>query len=140
MNLTGRWIGETQGCETRTHHWVIIQRGNYLNLYTRWEDEPHLQHIFESILSQDNSFTIHTSYGDFLALITEKQGFIVHQWVFKQIENYMVPAYDVVFRRKDNGFKIVIYRLWFQFLLFVRTINRSLGTRIAQNDPFLLIK
>jgi hypothetical protein len=77
MNLTGRWIGETQGCKTESHYWLLAQQGNMLNIYTRWESESHLRKFSEWVILGNNSFTIETVQGDFEAVLTNSQSFTV---------------------------------------------------------------
>jgi len=37
--FSGRWIGETQGCEMPAHIWEIAQHGTLLVISMRWENE-----------------------------------------------------------------------------------------------------
>lgn len=140
MNLTGRWIGETQGCKTELHYWLLVQQGNTLSLYTRWEGELHLRKFSEWVILGNNSFTIETRQGDFEAALTSPQSFTVPKWVPEWEDNKPIPKYDVVFQRKDTGIKQMAYRMLISFLVSIRTAMRLFGLSNVFSDPVLLIK
>jgi hypothetical protein len=140
MNLAGRWIGETQGCETPSHHWVIVQQGNLIDIYTRWDYQSHLDLFAVDVPLKSNSFTLRTPYGDFEAVLANPNRFMICKWVFDTDGEEVVPKHDVLFQRKDGGVKRAIYALLLNFLLSGRTATRMFGLANVFIDPILLLR
>ena len=130
MNLTGRWVGKTLGCETRLHQWVIIQHGDFLNIYSRWDDEPRLRLYNRWVIVRGKIFTLYTTDGEYQARIRNPESFIVLGWIRE--------TYNVVFQRKDKGAKAVFYRILLRTLLAMREGLQRLGN--ATSDPVLLVR
>jgi hypothetical protein len=97
MNLTGRWIGETQGSETQRRRWVIIQQGGRLKVLTRWDSELGWGCYPGSKAVGDHAFVVTTGWGDYRATPQGDGSLIVSRWV--------ADTHDVVFRRQDAGAK-----------------------------------
>jgi hypothetical protein len=101
MDLTGVWIGETIGIKQRTHHWIIIQRGDSLRFYTRWEDEDSFVN-FGGFFTAPDSFKIRSMEGHHSEIINENQ-FEIMQWIYRLKGTELVPHYDVAFQRRETG-------------------------------------
>ncbi len=129
MNLTGRWIGETQGLCTEEHHWTIIQQGARLNLYTRWESEPRLSLYSPWLTLHEQSFVVETARGDHQAQIQTQDSFIVLEWID--------DSYNVLFRRQDLGLKRVMYQLLLKVLVMIRDSRLRYCWNRSAIDPVL---
>ena len=116
VNLTGRWIGETQGCETQSHHWVIVQRGIFLDIYTRWESEAALMFFGCCWKMPDGQpLVIPTADGAYQAEMQDANTFLIYNWVGN--------TYNALFRRKDTGVKRIYYQVLLNVLITMRNRN-----------------
>ncbi len=140
MNLTGRWIGQTQGKEGPLHYWLIVQHGNSIDLYTRWDFEPHLAIYAKWLPLQGNSFFIETCYGETEASVTHPTRFLVPKWVCERDGDYLIPTYDVVFNRLDKGFHQIRYRILIGLLTSLKTVGHLFGLHKIFDDPMILLK
>lgn len=140
MELTGRWIGETQGTQTLLHHWAFVQQGQSLNVYTRWAGESKLENFFALTKPDNNTtFTLKTGHGDFEASLINSQSFIVPKWVWVQEGDKLIPKFDVIFHRRDSGVQELYYSILLHLLLFVRGFLQVSGLGKSFKDPLLLI-
>jgi hypothetical protein len=139
LGLTGRWLGETEGTETLLHFWALVQKGNYLNIYTRWEGETHLEIFAALVKPENNSFTLETGHGKFEATLINSQRFIIPKWVWVQEGNKFIPKYDVVFYKRDGGTRELYYGVLLHVLLFIRGFLHMSGLCNFFKDPLLLI-
>lgn len=140
MNLTGRWIGQTQGKETERHRWLFVQHGQHLDLYTRWEYE-HLWHAhFEGDVLDSNHIAIACSGEDRYGTVTDSSQVSIHKWLWEQEGEQWVPTYDVVFLRQDNGFKKHTYSLLINILILIKVVGKIFGLQRVFYDPIILLK
>jgi hypothetical protein len=93
--FSGRWIGETQGWEMPAHIWDIIDRGSYLYIVTRWEDETHVATFYGQLLPDEDAFLI----GQSKAMRVDAQHFWIPEWDTNDTRGGVGPNYDVVFSR-----------------------------------------
>ena len=95
IRFSGRWIGETQGCEMPAHVWEIAQHGTFLTISARWEDETFVSRMTARVLADEPAFMI----GDYKAKLVDPQHFIIPEWDTNDKRGGVGPAYDVVFSR-----------------------------------------
>lgn len=105
MDLTGVWIGKTTGATTLSHHWIIVQEGLALDIYTRWENDNSFAHegVFRGLMGADNLFKIKRigdmAYGEIL----NEDHFKVLQWVYGLFKDgTQMPYFDVLFHRSHS--------------------------------------
>ncbi|HSD83005.1 MAG TPA: hypothetical protein VLG46_04065, partial [Anaerolineae bacterium] len=77
MNLTGRWIGQTQEKDTERHMWLFVQRGQHFDLYTRWESEYLWRAHFKGDMLESKHFIISSWEEDRYGTITDSDQIIV---------------------------------------------------------------
>lgn len=108
--FTGRWIGETQGCDSPAHVWEIAQRGRHLTIETRWENDTRGARMFGQAQDHEPSFTI----GDKQAVLVDAQHFIIRGWDTNDIRNRTGPNYDVVFSRPGIA-ELSAHAVWLKY-------------------------
>ena len=105
--ITGIWMGETIGAETKAHHWIIVQTHQTLDIYTRWQDEDRFPERgkYKAFMGANKVFRMQyvsqTGYG----VILNEKSFKMLQWVWALLNGTSVPYYDVLFQRFDGGLK-----------------------------------
>jgi hypothetical protein len=77
------------------HIWEITQRGTFLSISARWEDETFVSHMTGHVLAEEPAFTI----GDHKAVLVDPQHFVIAGWDTNDKRGGEGPAYDVVFSR-----------------------------------------
>jgi hypothetical protein len=120
VNLTGRWIGQTQGLSTPFHHWFIYQRGKNVHIFARWKEEGVINHFQGWAVKDEGRFHIHAR-GDVRVSLQNDYSFIVPGWVgrFDEPEDDEEHrTYDVVFYRRDRGWKKFGYNLWIRLFTY----------------------
>jgi hypothetical protein len=140
MNLTGRWIGETQEKNTERHRWLFVQRGQRLDIYTRWEFEDLWQARFTGDLLENNNLAIACSGEGHQGIVTDSGQVIIYKWLGEQMGEQWVPTYDVVFLRQDNGVKRQVYNFLINALIFAKTVGKTFGLQRVFYDPVILLK
>ena len=103
MDLTGVWIGETIGYQMKRHHWLIIQKDNVLEFYTRWDDESSFAHFLGVFNDEKDSFIMATLYRQASEIVNENY-FEIIGWLPAKKGEEIVPYYDVAFQRRETGF------------------------------------
>jgi len=93
--FSGRWIGETQGCEMPAHVREIDQHGTLLTISMRWENEATSSRMYARVLADAPAFTI----GDHTATLVDPQHFIIPEWDTNDARGGAGLDYDVVFSR-----------------------------------------
>jgi len=99
LQFTGRWIGETVGCESAAHIWEVTQRGQRLDIQTRWEGETQVTSMSARLRPDGKSFTINTSRRKFNGPLIDAQHFVIWEWDTNDIRGYEGPHFDVIFAR-----------------------------------------
>jgi hypothetical protein len=95
LHLAGRWIGETQGCDSPAHLWEIEQQGDRLIIRTRWESGRNETRLDGRLIPDEAAFRI----GTMRAVLVDALHFVVPGWDTNDIRGGVGPAYDVVFSR-----------------------------------------
>lgn len=123
------------------HYWLMVQQGDKLSIYTRWQDEAVTQVVFEAIiLDSKNAFKIQTDGGTFEAQL-QSSGFIVLKWVLEQQEDgRWLPTYDATFRPRDSAGKKLFYHVLTSFLSSTYTAFRLFGLGGLIGNPLMLIR
>lgn len=91
----GRWIGETQGCDSPGHHWEISHSGRWLRVDTTWEGQQATNYFLAEIVPERPELTL----GRFTAVLISPQHFVIIGWDTNDTRNHEGPAYDVIFSR-----------------------------------------
>src|SRR5688572_8540717 len=105
MDLTGVWTGETLGETTPTHHWIIVQDNQTLDIYTRWEDENTFNNgrIFKALMGANNLFRIQVSRKEFYGVVLNEDSFKMLHWKRGWHDGKWQPIFDVLFQRVNTG-------------------------------------
>lgn len=93
--FSGRWVGETQGCEMPAHIWEISQHGASLVISMRWENESSASRVHARVLPDEAAFMI----DEHKATLVDPQHFIIPGWDTNDTRGGEGLAYDVVFSR-----------------------------------------
>jgi hypothetical protein len=93
--FSGRWVGETQGCEMPAHIWEIAQHGALLVISMRWENETSASRMNARVLPDEPAFMI----GEHKATLVDPQHFIIPGWDTNDARGGEGADYDVVFSR-----------------------------------------
>jgi hypothetical protein len=93
--FSGRWVGETQGCDMPAHIWEIIPRGDFLFINTRWENETRTVVLHGELIPGEDAFRINS----FKATLVDPQHFLIPGWDTNDKRGGVGPAFDVVFSR-----------------------------------------
>lgn len=103
MNATlfeGRWVGETQECDSPAHLWHIRARGSWVQIETVWEGHATIGRPMRcDLLPDQNSFAIETDDKTFHALLLDPQHFVIEGWDTNDMRDNKGRDYDVVFSR-----------------------------------------
>ena len=127
MNFTGRWIGETQGCESEEHRWVIVQQGSTLTVLMRWDSEIGWGAYPGKVALGNQTFVVSTGRGDYQAAPQDNETFVVSRWV--------ADRHDVVFRRQDAGVVRLIAGVVLRALNAFAFRRWRDARRVEQNAP-----
>lgn len=130
--FTGRWIGETQGCERPAHLWEITPHQfspNLLYVATQRENNPGVTNLVAHLRGED-SFAINPNTGlwalkparsmilshtsDFKAVLVDPQHFIIPGWDTNEVRNNEGPDYDVVFSRPGLA-ELAAHEVWLKY-------------------------
>lgn len=95
LGLRGRWIGETQGCDSLAHIWDITVQGLLVRIETRWEGEERAERMTGRLQITPPGFAL----GDVRAMLIDPQHFWIPGWDTPDTRGGQGPAYDVVFSR-----------------------------------------
>jgi|GEM_PF-6879465 len=103
MDLTGVWTGETIGVKTRTHHWIIVQQDNMLDIYTRWQNARTFEDdaIFKAALRTEKVFEVLNVQADSYGEISDTDNFRMLRWVWGLHNGKLIPMFDVQFQRSQ---------------------------------------
>jgi len=102
-DLTGAWQGHTIGIDTSTAHlWLIMQRGNQVDCFTRWEDETTIGEHFKGYISQENILYLYSPNHDAHGITVDKDHWQMKKWVYAIVNKKRVPYYDVDFVRREG--------------------------------------
>jgi hypothetical protein len=97
-DLTGFWIGETQGKYTRVHEWLLTQRGERLFIQTRWAGERGRVNYTGRVLADQRAIRLESA--GYIARTTGHI-FVIPQWVGKYVAGRVVYTYTALFRRSN---------------------------------------
>jgi hypothetical protein len=98
----GLWIGETMGTDkSPAHLWRIVQRGDDLTIYHRWEGEESEKALpFRVTLNTERrSFELYETTAWFI----NDEYFVVPGWDTNDLRDSRGPHFDVVFSRPGLG-------------------------------------
>ncbi len=138
VNLTGRWIGETQGAKTEAHHWVIKQQGRTLTFYTKWEKERHLKPLYIALMDEEG-WTFYYKQINLRARLIDADHFVISKWVGYTINGEFTPYHDVAFQRRDEGIKRVYYWILINMMVSLKTGLWLYGLGRFIGDPMRFI-
>ncbi len=91
----GRWIGETQGCDSPGHHWEISHAARWLRIDTTWECEQASNYYPADVIAERPELKI----DRFTAVLISPQHFVIVGWDTNDTRNHEGPDYDVIFSR-----------------------------------------
>lgn len=102
-DLTGVWVGETQGKATPLHRWIVVQRGHVLTFHTRYSTQLKYARFEGTMAPDGQSFSIITADEVYEVPLTDGDQFMVPMWVCKRKGRDLIPTYSVRFRRRETG-------------------------------------
>lgn len=94
----GRWIGETQGCETAAHLWEITLNGSHVTIKCCWEGEVSTGALHGTLLPDEPAFAIDACK----ATLIDAEHFVIAGWVGQHAGDRNAPGdapYNVAFAR-----------------------------------------
>lgn len=100
--FVGRWVGETQGCDSPAHTWEISRAADqsYLVIKTQWEGEPNTAGVYGKLNERGDGFMLEgIDEHQFVATLLDAEHFIIPSWDTNDVRGDVGPAYDVVFSR-----------------------------------------
>lgn len=98
IDLTGMWLGETQGRVTARHEWFIEHHDTFAIIRTRWTGEKSFARYSATIISSERLLFLHPGEGRTIRY--DFYGFTVPHWVGTYDNGTLNYIYDVVFRRR----------------------------------------
>ena len=115
LAFQGRWIGETQGCETPAHLWEIAVLGSQVTIKCCWEGELSTGALHGTLAPDEPAFTI----ADCKATLIDAEHFVIEGWVGQHMGDRDVPGgapYNVAFARPGLAelTNASAYRRWLQ--------------------------